>query len=547
MGNYVLKDDPTARGFRPFAYSTDMSINPHTYEDIAFELVPHGAGSVWCAMLWDLYWAFVDVYGFDEDVFDGNGGNNMAVQLVVDGMKFQPCNPGFVDSRDAILTADEVNNGGANKSLIWEVFARRGLGWGADQGSEDAVNDGRSSFEICPSCSEELSVSKEMTDFIVAGDEIEVNLLVGNYKDSDVNGVVIRDLIPQGANVILNSVSMPYEIEGEEIVFNIDAMTSQEEINISYRMETSTENVSISLFLDDMENGDDNWDIFFDELGGLQIWEVIDLFAYSGENAWFVQDTEEEADHWFQFRDPILIEDGQPFLRFFHNYETEPRADAGIVSISKDGGTNWTILDDEFIRNGYSGRVQYTTFAIPNLNGFWGTTDNTYIASYADLSAFIGEEVLIRWRFASDDNTEGLGWFIDDIEIMDLFNYNSEVCVTSAEGDQACALARSKGTFVETGIPSQVKVNELTEEEVRFHVYPNPANENLNISFQSNTFPDANISLSTIAGTRLWEEKVILSGATDIKSIDVSTYAAGMYYARISAGGKYKVVKFVLQ
>ena len=38
----------------------------------------------------------------------GTGGNNIALQLVMQGMKLQPCPPGFLDARDAILGADDV-------------------------------------------------------------------------------------------------------------------------------------------------------------------------------------------------------------------------------------------------------------------------------------------------------------------------------------------------------------------------------------------------------------------------------------------------------
>jgi extracellular elastinolytic metalloproteinase len=34
-------------------------------------------------------------------------GNTLTIQLLVDGMKLQPCRPGFHDIRDAIVQADE--------------------------------------------------------------------------------------------------------------------------------------------------------------------------------------------------------------------------------------------------------------------------------------------------------------------------------------------------------------------------------------------------------------------------------------------------------
>lgn len=58
-------------------------------------------------------------------------GNSLIVQLVLDGMKLQPCRPGFFEARDAIIQADDVLTGGENHCLLWEAFAERGLGTNA--------------------------------------------------------------------------------------------------------------------------------------------------------------------------------------------------------------------------------------------------------------------------------------------------------------------------------------------------------------------------------------------------------------------------------
>src|SRR4029450_2289079 len=70
------------------------------------------------------------------------------MQLVIDGLKLQPCNPGFVDGRDAILLADQMNYGGQHQCAIWKAFARRGLGVDADQGSSDDYADGVEAFNV---------------------------------------------------------------------------------------------------------------------------------------------------------------------------------------------------------------------------------------------------------------------------------------------------------------------------------------------------------------------------------------------------------------
>lgn len=150
IATYALSQPTTGPGLRPTRYSTNMSVNPSTYNTISSVSVPHGVGYVWATMLWEMTWELIDEYGFDPDLYNGTGGNNLAMQLVIDGLKLQPCYPGFVTGRDAILEADEILNEGINQCRIWRAFAKRGLGYGASQGSSDNVNDGNSSFDMPP-------------------------------------------------------------------------------------------------------------------------------------------------------------------------------------------------------------------------------------------------------------------------------------------------------------------------------------------------------------------------------------------------------------
>merc|ERR1711974_341051 len=95
-------------------------------------------------------WALIDEYGYDADLYNGTGGNNIAMQLVIDGLKMQSCNPGFIDGRDAILAADMAVNGGANQCLIYTAFAQRGLGFSAEQGSNFSRTDQVEAFDMPP-------------------------------------------------------------------------------------------------------------------------------------------------------------------------------------------------------------------------------------------------------------------------------------------------------------------------------------------------------------------------------------------------------------
>lgn len=150
IGTWLVGEGPNGEGIRPTPYSTDFAVNGTTYSALPSAIVPHGVGYVWATMLWELTWDLIDDQGFDTDFYTGSGGNNIALNLVTEGMKFQPCSPGFVDGRDAILDADNALYGGAYSCIIWEAFARRGLGYSASQGSSSSISDGSEAFDLPP-------------------------------------------------------------------------------------------------------------------------------------------------------------------------------------------------------------------------------------------------------------------------------------------------------------------------------------------------------------------------------------------------------------
>src|ERR1041385_1333787 len=102
-------------GIRRYSYEA----YPLTYEDIGsgvggYEI--HDDGEIWAGTLWDLRKTL---------------GQTLTDQLVFDGLKSTPCNPSMTDARDGILSADQADNNGANRTAIWTVFARHGMGYSA--------------------------------------------------------------------------------------------------------------------------------------------------------------------------------------------------------------------------------------------------------------------------------------------------------------------------------------------------------------------------------------------------------------------------------
>ncbi len=112
VGDYVT-NNPT-NGIRRAAYTVPANPIHDSYADVGNQgFQVHRDGEVWAATLWDLR---------------NTLGAAISDRIVLEGMKFTPCSPSFLNARDGILQADQAVNGGANRCTIWTVFARHGMG-----------------------------------------------------------------------------------------------------------------------------------------------------------------------------------------------------------------------------------------------------------------------------------------------------------------------------------------------------------------------------------------------------------------------------------
>ncbi|MCQ9640645.1 T9SS-dependent M36 family metallopeptidase [Chryseobacterium sp. WG14] len=149
VGTFSSGETTTGAGIRPAKYSPDFAVNNYTYGRTngmktngsingTAVTVPdvHSIGFIWASMLWDLNWKYVEKYGYSSDVLaNPNSGSAKVLQLVMDALKLQQCNPTFAQGRDAILAADQATTNGENKCMIWSAFAKRGLGVNASAGN----------------------------------------------------------------------------------------------------------------------------------------------------------------------------------------------------------------------------------------------------------------------------------------------------------------------------------------------------------------------------------------------------------------------------
>jgi hypothetical protein len=189
MATYVAEQPTTGNGIRPAKYSPDLTVNNYTYVNTNTMVGNvHAIGFVWASMLWDLTWKYVEKYGYNNDVLaNPNSGNARVLQLVMDGLKLQACNPSFIDGRDAIIQADEVKTGGADKCMIWKAFARRGLGVAASTGSKTVGTDQVENFTYPAECDVILATQEagtSETKFVVFPNPTYDEFFVGNIDKS---------------------------------------------------------------------------------------------------------------------------------------------------------------------------------------------------------------------------------------------------------------------------------------------------------------------------------------------------------------------------
>ena len=412
IGTYALGQSITGGGIRPHPYSTDMSINPHTYNSIKTESIPHGVGAVWCAMIWDLYWNLVDIHGYDTDMYFGTGGNNIAMNLIIEGLKLQSCSPGFTDSRDAILLADQTMYNGDNECLIWETFARRGLGYSASQGSSGSRSDGTEAFDLPPNLGGATITKTVDKTEVILGDTLNFTLEISGAKCFDVTNVSITDNLPEGLNYLQGSASdSGTHANGTLSWTAIPVVAKDDGITYTYQAIIDSNYLAgawDTLWYDDMENGTENWQI--SNVANMSNWTLVATDS-CGSTSWHAAELEAISTTENQYLTiPLTTLGADAELVFTHWFDTEGNWDGGTVELSDNGGLDWTDLGPYMTQNGYNNYIKND----PSYQAFSDSSDGC-IETRIDLSSFAGANALIRFNFYYDQFVPGNGWYVDNV------------------------------------------------------------------------------------------------------------------------------------
>ncbi len=424
---YAVGEGPDGMGIRRAPYSFDMSINPITFGQFNLSPQVHDAGEIWASALWDLNWLLIDQYGFDPDIKQGDGGNNLAMKLVIEGLKLQPANPTFLQGRDAILQADQLLTGGANQGAIWTAFARRGMGYSASAGASASSTSVVQAFDLPASPLGAVSLDAA---YYEAGQTATITL-----RDSDLAGLpsyslaVISSggdvesitLAAQGLGIFRGTIPIvSAAIAGDGKIGGATGQTFtliyNDQDSGAGHGAVSTDSAELLVFAA-VFTGD-----FADEQGA----PGADGFTLQGSHSQWHLSTgrASQAGHSgpysFYFgagegplgggsyadysggsitsppidlaglRAPIA-------LSFNHFLNLEPCCDAAQVWILDDTGQTLLISSGQFSGLGY----QTGGFAPVSL----------------DLSAWQGREIRVRFTFSSDATVSPEGWYIDDVVV----------------------------------------------------------------------------------------------------------------------------------
>jgi len=525
IGTYVQGQTPNGPGIRRYPYTTDMSVNPATYDDIKLPSVsvPHGVGSVMCTMLWDLYWALVDRYGYDPDLIGGQGGNHIAMQLVMDGLMLQPCSPGFVDVRDAILLADEINYGGANRCLIWESFARRGLGYSAEQGSSASREDNNGAFDMPPLCQNILFLSKETQNtFVLPGDTLRYRFVLSNRTGQPLSGLLIQDTLPPFLSVDQVSSECVASLEGQVVSLASGPLPDQS-LDTCFLTVQVDPAAPVSRYVSQDSLIGDRSGYTVSSAVGSDSWTLREGAGRNGTPAYFVPNRAAENDQRLTL--PPMTIDPQTVFTFWHQYLTEGGWDGGLVEYRQIGETNWRDMGPLFVRGAYDNAVGFNNPA--GTRSSFGGNSGGYRQTWADLSSLDGQTIEVRFRFVSDNNTAETGWYLDEFGILAAESFLNRACVTAAQGASYCAVQPLRSYVVGEEMLTDAP-KKPSFEAGKIQVFPNPARESITLRLEGWPPAEVHMRLLDPLGRQVWQHRSQGGSQREFR-VSVQHLPAGIY------------------
>lgn len=418
MGVYALGQPLNGTGIRTYPYSTNMTINPHTYANVAnptYAGEVHYIGEIWTSAVWDMTWNIIQQEGtINPNIYDGGatGGNSIALKLVMEGMRLQTCRPGFLDARNAILAADSILYNNRHKCAIWKAFARRGMGYSAVQGLSTNTNDQTAAFDV-PS---QVTLNKMAAPLtVVQGEQVKVNLTA--TCDCQVNtGYTLRDTIPAGFTYVSSTGGT---LAGNVVTFaNLNFNAEQETKNFQVTLQPNVAGCAITTPINDNRDGSTTGGLTSVIATGTTNWVTSTVRSSSPTTSWFAASNNITRD--YSLTSSAFTAGALSVFSFKHYFITKNGFDGGRVEYTTDNGANWNDAGRFIIQSGYNNTATAAPWGAGQrmFGGVsYGRGSGQFIQTIVDLSSLNGQSVRLRLRARGGTNNIGTyeGWYVDDI------------------------------------------------------------------------------------------------------------------------------------
>lgn len=167
---------------------------------------------------------------------------------------------------------------------------------------------------------------------------------------------------------------------------------------------------------------------------GTTPWGRVNVDFQSPTISFFVESQIQVKDEVLATTVPVTIPE-DALLRFWHRFDTESFFDGGVLEYTLDGERWVDVLsadneafphaepsveadEDRIIENGYTSSL--STCCLNPLPGrlAWTGMSAGWQRVTVDLAGFAGETVRFRWRFGCDGSRARVGWWVDDVEIV---------------------------------------------------------------------------------------------------------------------------------
>lgn len=436
---HIQLDEPLPTSM-PLAYGQDGSFNNRV----------HSTGEIWGTILWGIYSDLLT-----DPRFSFEQAREGMKKLLVAGYKLTPAGPTLVEARDGILLA-ALGSQDPIYSQVWDVFASRGMGVGAqapDRNSTNQIPVGES-FEVggladlTDSRIDDEAAWCDREGVLDSGETGRLELSFENLGTRDLVDPVltVRPVTP-GLTVEPAEVTLPPLAPFENA-------STQVEVSLAGLTDVSIGTLVVEVFepdqaIDPVRSSSISFLVHADvieastRLDDVEAPTIVETYIRTRLNSASTRFERVQDDllnhHWHGTTDPfgsgstletpdLNVSSTDDFVvRFDHRYDIEATYDGAVLEISTDGGVTWEDVST-YVDPGYDGPINGQSNnpnPIRGRNCYNGRNVSYPAYDPVELdfgSTFAGQTVRFRFRVGSDWAVARDGWDLDDIEFRGITN-----------------------------------------------------------------------------------------------------------------------------